>query len=49
MRGAVSKQMRLTARHVAELAREMPDPGFNAVPGYRAATTPTVTRSSPTS
>jgi cation transport protein ChaC len=38
MHGAGTRQMRLSERHVAALAREIPDPGFSLLPGFRAAT-----------
>ena len=38
MRGTASRKMRLTERHVAALAREIPDPGFSSIAGARAAT-----------
>jgi glutathione-specific gamma-glutamylcyclotransferase len=33
-----ARAMRLTERHVAALLREIPDPGFQPFPGFRAAT-----------
>lgn len=33
-----SRKMRLSERHVAALAREIADPGFSLLPGFRAAT-----------
>ena len=33
-----ARQMRLTADHVARLARQIEDPGFHPLPGMRAAT-----------
>lgn len=38
MGGPASRRMRLTARHVAALAREIADPGLSLLPGFRAAT-----------
>lgn len=38
MHGQNSRKMRLSERHVAVLAREIADPGFSLLPGFRAAT-----------
>ncbi len=35
---ARSRQMRLTERHVAQLKRDIPDPGAQLLPGFRPAT-----------